>query len=86
VVNAQLTEEERRLLERRVVAAQRELERVVQEKETAERHLLPVVDALLKEYAAVQTEAARVGFQAPTREAPPMPFRRGGQLTAGFGY
>jgi hypothetical protein len=33
VVNAQLTEEERRLLERRVVAAQRELDRVVQEKE-----------------------------------------------------
>jgi hypothetical protein len=86
VVNTQLTEEERRLLERRVVAAQRELERVVQEKETAERHLLPVVDALLSEYAAVQTEAARVGFQAPTREVPPMPFRRGGQLTAGFGY
>jgi hypothetical protein len=86
VVNAQLTEEERRLLERRVAAAQRELDRVVQEKETAERHLLPVVDALLREYAAVQTEAARVGVQAPTREVPPMPFRRGGQLTAGFGY
>jgi hypothetical protein len=86
VVNAQLTEEERRLLERRVVEAQRELDRVVQEKETAERHLLPVVDTLLREYAAVQSEAAQVGFQAPTREAPPTPFRRGGQLTAGFGY
>jgi hypothetical protein len=86
VVNAQLTEEERRLLERRVVEAQRELDRVVQEKETAERHLLPVVDTLLREYAAVQTEASRVGAQAPTREAPPTPFRRGGQLTSGFGY
>jgi hypothetical protein len=85
-VNAHLTDEERRLLERRLGAAQRELERVIQEKETAERHLLPVVETLLAEYAAVQTEAARVGFQAPTREAPPMPFRRGGQLTAGFGY
>lgn len=43
-------------------------------------------DTLLREYAAVQTEAAWVGFQAPTREARPTPFRRRGQLTAGFGY
>jgi hypothetical protein len=85
VVNAQLTDTERRLLERRLEAARQELDRVVQEKETAERHLLPVVDTLLAEYAAVQTEAARVGFQAPTREGPPVPFPRGGQLTAGFG-
>ena len=83
--NAQLTEEERRLLQARQVALQRELARVQQEKEVAERHLLPVVDALLSEYVAVQAEAAQVGFQAVSLEAPPTPFRRG-QVTLGYGY
>jgi CheY-like chemotaxis protein len=84
--NAQLTEEERRLLQSRQAALQRELTRVQQEKEVAERHLLPVVHALLAEYAAVQSEASRVGFQATSPEVPPVPFRRGGQVTLGYGY
>jgi hypothetical protein len=84
-VNAQLTEEERRLIQRRLTALQHELRRVVQEKETAERHLLPVVNTLLTEYAAVQDEAAQVGLDAPpSLTTPPTPFN--GQLNAGFGY
>ena len=84
-VNAQLTEEERRLIQQRLAALQQELNRVAQEKETAERHLLPVINALLSEYAAVQSEAAQVGFDAPpARMTPPTPFN--GQLNAGFGY
>jgi hypothetical protein len=83
-VNAHLTDAECRLLERRLAALQQELDRVRQEKEVAERHLLPVIDALLAEQAAVQAEAAQVGLQAPSPEAPPTPF--GGQLSVGFGY
>jgi hypothetical protein len=84
-VNAQLTDEQRRLLEQRLATLHHELTRLTQEKETTERHVLPVLDALLQEHAAVQHETTRVGLQAPASPAPPpTPFR--GQIPAGFGY
>jgi len=85
IVNAQLTDEQRHVLERRLATLHQELTRVVQEKETAERHVLPVVEELLREHTAVQQEATRIGLQVPTPPAPPpTPFR--GQLPSGYGY
>lgn len=85
LVNVQLSDEQRHVLERRLTTLQQELTRVVQEKETAERHVLPVVEALLREHAAVQQEATRIGLQVPPPPAPPpTPFR--GQLPGGYGY
>lgn len=84
-VNAQLSDEQRRLLERRLAALQQELTRVVQAKDTAERHVLPVLEDLLREHATVQQEATRLGLQVPATPAvPPTPFR--GQVPIGFGY
>ncbi|MGE3540226.1 MAG: hypothetical protein AB7N91_22655 [Candidatus Tectimicrobiota bacterium] len=84
-VNAQLNDEQRHVLERRLATLQQELARVVQEKETAEKHVLPVLEELLREHAAVQHEATRVGLQVPSAPAPPpTPFR--GQVPGGYGY
>jgi hypothetical protein len=63
---------------------QQELARVVQQKEVAERHVLPVLEALLAEYAATQAEATRLGLGMPAATTPPpTPFR--GQLPGGYG-
>jgi hypothetical protein len=83
-VNQQLTEEERHVLQQRLAGLQQELTRVVQQKEVAKRHVLPVLEALLAEYAATQAEATRLGLRilaAPT--PPPTPFQ--GQLPGGYG-
>jgi hypothetical protein len=83
-VNQQLTEEERHVLEQRLAGLQQELARVVQQKEVAERHVLPVLEALLAEYAATQAEATRLGLGTPAAQTPPpTPFR--GQLPGGYG-
>jgi hypothetical protein len=83
-VNQQLTEEERHVLQQRLAGLQQELARVVQQKEVAERHVLPVLEALLAEYAATQAEATRLGLGIPAAQTPPpTPFR--GQLPGGYG-
>jgi hypothetical protein len=83
-VNQQLTEEERHVLQQRLAGLQQELARVVQQKEVAERHVLPVLEALLAEYAATQAEAVRIGLQTPAAVTPPpTPFQ--GQLPGGYG-
>ena len=82
-VNAQLTDEQRHLLQQRLAALQRELDQVIQKKTTIESHLQPAFGALLSEYNAVQQEAARVGLRAPALTPPRTPYR--GQGPAGYG-
>jgi hypothetical protein len=74
--NQDLTDEARRLLEKRIAALQRDLTQVLQKKEVLEQHLQPAVDALLHEYSAVQETASRAGFTAPARLTPAMPYRQ----------
>jgi hypothetical protein len=81
--NQHLTDEQRRLLEKRLDGLQRDLAQVVAKKEVLERHYHPALDALLNEYTAVQDSATRVGLRAPSPVAPPMPYRR--QQPAGYG-
>ena len=82
-VNAHLTDAQRHLLQQRLEALQRELDQVAQKKAMVERHLQPALEAVLREYSAVQQEAARVGLRAPALTPAPMPYR--GQTPAGYG-
>ena len=80
--NHELTDEERRLLEKRLSALQREMQQVMLRKEVVDQHLQPALDALLQQYNAVQQTATQAGIPAPTRQAPPVPYRQ--QLPAGY--
>jgi hypothetical protein len=80
--NTHLTDEEKRLLEKRYEALRRDLAAVMQKKEVLEKHLQPAIDALLSEYSAVQDVATRAGLRAPTLRAPQMPYKR--QQPSGF--
>ena len=79
--NQELTDEQRRLLEKRLEGLQRDLNQVIAKKEVLERHLQPALDALLTEYTAVQDSATRAGLRAPgaghTRDALSHPIARG---------
>ena len=81
--NQELTDEQKRLLEKRLEALQRDLQQVTAKKEVLERHLQPALDALLHEYSAVQDTATRAGLTAPARLAPVVPYRT--QQPAGYG-
>jgi hypothetical protein len=81
--NQDLTDEQRRLLEKRLEALQRDLQQVIAKKEVLERHLHPALDALLTEYTAVQDSATRAGLRAPAQGTPVMPYRT--QQPAGYG-
>ena len=81
--NQELTDEQRRLLERRLVALQRDLQHVMAKKEVVERHLQPAVEALLQEYTAVQDSATRAGLRAPARVPSATPYRT--QQPSGYG-
>ena len=81
--NAHLTDEQRRLLEARLQALQRNLQQVLAKKTTVEQHLQPALDALLQEYVGVQDTATKAGLTAPTVTTPAMPFR--GAAPAGYG-
>ena len=81
--NQELTDEQRRLLEKRLEGLQRDLHQVIAKKEVLERHLQPALDALLTEYAAVQDSATRAGLRAPAQGTPVMPYRT--QSPAGYG-
>ena len=82
--NPHLTDEERTQIEAAIVATQQELTRLKDEKETAERHLLPAINAVLGEYAAIQQTTATAGFDVPSGSAPPTPF--GAQIAMGYRY
>ena len=81
--NQELTDEQRRLLEKRLEGLQRDLSQVIAKKEVLERHLQPALDALLTEYTAVQDSATRAGLRAPAQGTPVMPYRT--QSPAGYG-
>lgn len=81
--NHELTDEQRRLLEKRLEALQRDLSQVLAKKEVLERHVQPALDALLHAHAAVQEHATQLGVRAPSSTLTPAPFRR--QLPAGYG-
>ena len=81
--NGQLTDEERRLVEKRIEALHRDLTQVIDKKDILERHLQPALDALLHEYSAVQDTATRAGLHAPAVAAPLMPYKQ--QQPSGYG-
>jgi regulator of replication initiation timing len=76
--NQELTDEQRRLLERRLEALERDLKQVIAKKDIVEKHLQPALDALLQEYQAVQSVATQAGFRAPAKVGPVMPYRTQG--------
>jgi hypothetical protein len=80
--NQDLTDEARRLLEKRLEGLQRDLQQVMARKEVVERHLQPAIEALLHEYTAVQEVATQAGLRAPTRGRSLAP--QGSQLPAGY--
>jgi hypothetical protein len=73
--NANLTDEQRRLLEKKQETLQRNLMHTIQKIEITEKHLQPAVDELLREYTNVQNEAARAGIVAPMRTNTPQRYR-----------
>jgi hypothetical protein len=80
--NHELTDESRRMLEKRLEGLQRDLHQVMARKEVVERHLQPAIDALLHEYAAVQEVATHAGLRAPSRGRNAVPHSP--QLPAGY--
>ena len=72
--NQELTDEQRRLLEKRLEALQRDLSQVIAKKEVLERHLQPALDALLTEYTAMQDSATPAACE-PRPGIPVMPYR-----------
>ena len=75
-----MTDEEREQIRVRIARLDREAKRLVEEKELAERHLLPAMDAMLVEASMRQREAAGSLMTAPSGEAP------GYQNPFGYGY
>jgi hypothetical protein len=80
--NSHLTDEERRLLERRYQSLRQDLAAVMAKKDATEKHLQPAIDALLSEYTAVQSVATKAGLRAPTVTSPPMPYQQ--QAPSGY--
>jgi hypothetical protein len=74
--NQHLTDEQRRILEKRYESMQRSLLQVMQKTEVLEKHLQPAIDELLKQYTATQDVATKAGLRAPTVTSPQMPYRR----------
>ena len=80
--NQHLTDEQRRLLEKRFETLHRSLVQLREKLEVAEGYQT-ALDGLMQEYARVQQTATTYGVQAPTRHLPPMMFDT--QTPAGWG-
>lgn len=65
LTNTELGEAERDVIVQRQARLRREMRRVVQEKELAEAHVLPVMENVLRDHELEQRRAARRGMQAP---------------------
>ena len=65
LTNTELGEAERDVIAQRQTRLRREMQRVVQEKELSETHVLPVMESVLRDHAAGQRRAARRGMGAP---------------------
>jgi hypothetical protein len=72
--NPHLGDEERRLLESRRAALQRNLGQFRQKLEAAERHQT-TLDEVMRAYATAQQTATDYGLRAPSTQAPVMPYR-----------
>jgi hypothetical protein len=81
--NQHLTDEQRRILEKRYESMQRSLLQVMQKTEVLEKHLQPALDELLREYTNTQDAAMKAGLRASTQRAPVMPYKQ--QAPAGYG-
>jgi hypothetical protein len=81
--NQHLTDEARRLYEKRVVALKRSLEQVKEKVDIQERYYQPAVQALVKEHANIQALATKIGLETGASTLPPMPF--GTQAPIGYG-
>ena len=65
LTNTELGEAERDIIVQRQERLRREMRRVVQEKELAEAHVLPVMESVLRDHESEQRRAARRGMGAP---------------------
>ena len=65
LTNAELGEPERQVIRERQDRLTQEMRRVVEHKEMAERHVLPVMESMLADHRESQREAARRGMRAP---------------------
>ena len=65
LTNAELGEPERQVIRERQERLTREMQRVVEQKEMAERHVLPLMESMLADHRESQREAARRGLRAP---------------------
>lgn len=65
LTDTELGEAERDVIAQRQARLRREMRRVVQEKELAETHVLPVMESVLRDHAAEQQRAARRGMESP---------------------
>jgi hypothetical protein len=81
--NQHLTDEQRRILEKRYESMQRSLVSVMQKADVLHKYMQPAVDALLREYTNTQDAAMKAGLRAPTQRAPVMPYKQ--QAPAGYG-
>ena len=65
LTNPELGQPEREVIEARRERLRQELRRLVEQKEMAERHVLPVMESLLADHRQNQREAAGRGLRAP---------------------
>ena len=65
LTNQELGEPEAEVIRQRQERLRREMRRVVEQKEMAERHVLPVMESMVADHRESQREAARRGMQAP---------------------
>jgi hypothetical protein len=69
--NAVLSDAERDALQKRYQALQRSLAQLMAKAEVVDKHYTPAVEALLREYTAMQNAATQAGIQAPSIQIAP---------------
>lgn len=80
--NAHLSDAERALLEKRYQALRRNLAQFMAQVDVIEKYDRPAVDALMRDYTAVQEAATQFGLRAPAVQITPSRYQR--QLPMGY--
>ena len=83
--NTQLSEAEEEIIKARLGRLSRERDRLIREKELAERHALPILQAILQDHQERQTSAAGVAMSAGVDGAT-VDNQFGAQNSLGYGY
>ena len=83
--NTQLSEAEEEIIKARLGRLSRERDRLIREKELAERHALPILQAILQDHQERQTGAAGVAMSAGVDGAT-VDNQFGAQNSMGYGY